>query len=296
MDRRVAVTAVAMPVVAVAHGGGDGAGRSAHSLSGAKRLCRQVGVPLNGSSHSARHANSDSNLTETQVQELQTACTKLAAAYAIERAADNAAFAANQQALEPELSQMIAACPRWHRHDRHHGSGTTGPSGPTGATGATGSAGATAADDSTGPTGATGPSAACEQARSALEAKVRATRASYRQAKTAAATAFDAALTEFDATVQATVGADFLHGHHHHHRMTPSPGSTDRDNRIHGVDRRDGTDGAADVQPAHPLGVPDSRTRRERAARPCGSPHGRAGLSRRRSRRRGPRSSRPCGT
>lgn len=220
-----AVAVVAMPVLAVAHDGGSGGRRSAHSLSGPKRICKKLGVSLNGSSHSARHSNGFSSLTEMQVQELKTACNKLAGAYAIKRSAETAAFNANQQALEPELSRLNAACPRWHRHDRRHGSDRTGATGPTGPTGETGATGSAHASDSTGSTGATSPTVACEQARTAFDAKVRATRASYRQAKTAAATAFDAALTEFQATVTTTLGADFTHGRHHH-RMIPPDGST----------------------------------------------------------------------
>jgi hypothetical protein len=227
-----AVAAVAMPVVALAHQSGGGGRGSAHSLSTPKQICRMVGVPLNGNSHSARHANDSASLTETQVQEMKTACAKLAAAYAVERSAEKAAFTANQQALEPELAQLNSACPRRHDHGHHGhgGTGSTGSTGATGDTGATGSTGATTSSDSgsSGSTGATGPTTACQVARTAFEAKVRATRPAYKQAKTEIRTAFETALTEFNATASATLGPDFAHGHHHHHHheRTPPGGST----------------------------------------------------------------------
>jgi hypothetical protein len=225
-----AVAAVAMPVVALAHQGGGGGRGSAHSLSAPKQICRMVGVPLNGNSHSARHANSSASLTEMQVQEMNTACAKLAAAYAVERSAAKAVFTANQQALEPELAQLNSACPRPHHHHGHHGHGGTGSTGSTGATGdsgATGSTGASASGDSgsSGSTGATGPTTACQQARTAFEAKMTATRPAYRHAETEIRTAFETALTEFNATASATLGPDFSYGHHHHER-TPPGGST----------------------------------------------------------------------
>ncbi len=106
-----AVAAVAMPVVAAAHDGGSGGRRSAHSLSGPKRICWKVGVSLSGNSHSARHSSSIANLTEAQVQELRSACTELATAYGVERSADRAAFIANAQALAPALAQLDTRVP-----------------------------------------------------------------------------------------------------------------------------------------------------------------------------------------
>jgi hypothetical protein len=215
-----AVAAVAMPVAALAHGGGGGR-RSAQSLSAPKRICSKVGVPLDGSSHGGTHANGYGygygygSLTETQVAALKTACEKLAPGYVAEHSADMAALNANQAALEPELAQLNTACPRWHGHDRRHGSGATGSTGATGATG------------STGPVGESPPTVACEEARNAFDAKVKETEPKYRQAENVAATVFDVALTEFEETVKATVGSGFTQGrHHHHHHGTGSTGST----------------------------------------------------------------------
>jgi len=212
-----AAAAVAIPAVALAHdgtGGGGRAGRrSAHSLSSPNRICGKVGVPLNGSSRGL-HANGFGNLTDTQVTELKAACSKLVTAYGKERGADEAA----QQLLEPELSQLNAACPRWHGRDRRHW---------TGATGATGSTGSPGSSGSTGSTGATGPSTACQEARSAFDAKLTAVGATYRQHKKEAATELATALTEFEGTVEATLGPDFRHGHRHHRSgSTGSTGST----------------------------------------------------------------------
>ncbi len=204
-----AVAALAMPVVAIAHDGGGGGRGPSRSLSGAKRICREVGEPLGGASHSGLHDNGYGSLTETQVTELKTACAKLASAYKIEREEDLAAFKANQLALGPELAQLNAACPGRHDH-WHHGRDTSGATGATGSTGSTGSTGATGVVNETVPA----PTIACEEARS----KVKETKATYRQARKAAATKFDPVLTEFEATVKAILGPDPAYGHHHHHR------------------------------------------------------------------------------
>ncbi len=208
-----AIAAVAIPAVAVAHDGGRGGGggrrRSAHSPSGPGRICREVGAPLKGVSQDGLHANGFANLTETQVTELTATCGKLATAYGELHKADEAAA----QLLEPELSQLNAACPRWHGPDRRNWTGATGSTGSTGATGSTGSTGATG---STASTGASGPSSVCEQARSAFDAKLSAVGGTYRQGERQAATNFDTALAEFEATVKAILGPDFEHGHRHH--------------------------------------------------------------------------------
>ena len=202
-----AVAAVAMPVAALAHGDRGGRRRSAHSLSGPKRICRQVGVPLTASSHGDLHANGYGRLTATQIEDLQTACNQLAEAYTTEHNEDTTAFTA----LEPELSQLNAACPRSHGHHGHHGHHGSATTGSTG---------------STGPSGTTGvvaealPSAACEEARNAF----RAADETYRLKRKEAASAFDKALATFDETVTATLGTDVAHGHHH--RRSGSTGST----------------------------------------------------------------------
>src|SRR5271168_1428160 len=124
-----AVAAVVMPVVALAHGSGGGGRRSTRSLTRAERLCGELGVFVNGRSHGdylvgARHTQ----LNETQVQELTSACQKLASAYAIQRTAEGAPLNAEHQALKAALIQLDGVCPAW---PGHHGDG----SGPTGATG-----------------------------------------------------------------------------------------------------------------------------------------------------------------
>jgi hypothetical protein len=212
-----AVAAVAIPAVAAAHNGGGGGRRSAHSLSGPKRICREVGTPLNGSSRGDLHASGYGNgsLTEVQVTALKTACGKLAPAYAAERSADSVAYNANRPALEAERSQLDTACPRWYGHGGRHGDGATGSTGATGATGATGST------SPIGETVSTAPTVACEEARNAFKA----TEEAYRQAKETAATALDAALTEFENTVKATLGSELTRGpHHHHHHGAGSTG------------------------------------------------------------------------
>src|SRR5271168_1930926 len=81
-----AVAAVAMPVVALAHGSGGGGRRSIRSLTRAERLCGELGVFVNGRSHGDRPLSAGrTQLNATQLQELTSACQKLASAYASER-------------------------------------------------------------------------------------------------------------------------------------------------------------------------------------------------------------------
>ncbi len=202
------VAAAAMPVVAAAHDGGGGGRRSAHSLRGPKQICRKVGVSLNGGTHGAQPGSSYSALTETQIQELTTACNKLRAASATERLADSAALETYQQSLEPQLAELASACPRWHGHHGHGGTGSTGATGPTGST------------------GTTGPSTACQEARSALNAKVKANWPAYRQKRDEAETTFAAAVTEFEETVKTLLGPGSFGHRHHHHRMGAPGGPT----------------------------------------------------------------------
>ena len=81
-----AMAAVAMPVVALAHGGGGR--QSARSLRGPERTCGEVGVSLGRGPHGGPYGNGHSSLSEAQVTALQTACNNLASAYATERGAD----------------------------------------------------------------------------------------------------------------------------------------------------------------------------------------------------------------
>jgi hypothetical protein len=214
----VCCAAVAVPVVALAHGGGGGSrhhARASHAraASRARQICRQVGVSLSGRSDGALHGGYPNGLTEAQVQALQAACNKLAAAYTTERSADSTALMTRQQAIEAARTQLRSVCPRRrHRrhHRRHHGIGPTGPTGPTGPI----------YSIPTGPTGPIGSSHACKEARKTYEAAVGAADSAYLQATGEAAKTFNAALTEFEATAQTILGSGALH--HRHHRGGPT--------------------------------------------------------------------------
>src|SRR5271167_1501476 len=136
-----AVAAVATPVVALAHSGRGGDHRSGPKPSGPEQTCKEVGVSLNGHARGGLHAYGLGGLSAEQVKALETACNKLASAYATERSADSAAFKTEQQALETALTQLNKVCPRSHRHHRHHQRGLAArhhrsdPTGPTGLTG-----------------------------------------------------------------------------------------------------------------------------------------------------------------
>ena len=206
-----AVGAVAIPVVALAHGGGRRGGpRSARSASRARQLCREVGVSLGGRvGHPGRGAGY--GLSEAQVQALQTDCNTLASAYTTERSALSAAAATRRQAVQAASSQLLSVCPlpRWRhrRHRHHHG---FGPTGPTGATGPTG------------PIYVITP--ACKEARKTYDAAVRAAEEAFWQARAQAAQQFDTALSEFDTAVQSLLGPGS--GHHHHGTGLTGPTGT----------------------------------------------------------------------
>ena len=197
-----AVAAVAMPVVALAHGGGGPQRRFGHPQSGPKQVCRKVGVSLSGSAHSGLPGDGHGSLTEPQVQALQAACDKLAPAYATELSTDGVALSSLHQAIEAALAHLTGVCPLSGRHGGHHEAGPTGPTGATGATGSTGS------------TGAMG-STACMEARKASSAAVTAAEQSFRQTTNEARKTFAPALKEFEVTVDATLGSGLRHPHHH---------------------------------------------------------------------------------
>jgi hypothetical protein len=244
--------AVALPVVALAHDGGGGGGghRFTRSPAGAKQACRKVGVFLDGAAHGAHSGlprTAGSSLTETQAQELQAACNKLAGAYAVERTADHGARMTEHQALAAAIAQLNSVCPlRLHGHHEGDLSGPTGPTGPTGPSGPTGSS------------GATGLTSACVQARQTFAAALGAALSTFRQADDEARKAFQAALDEFEVTLNATLGSDFGHHHHHGHHHgrlggtgasgpTGSTGST-------GATGSTGSTGPGGVEPGHEHG------------------------------------------
>lgn len=143
-----ALGVAAIPVVAAASGGHHTRyGRESQgNLQSAQRLCRAIGVPLTGQGV-ADPGNGYGDLSEEQIEELETACKKL------RRAIDG---------FETEVEEAFANGERGygrhhrrHHHHHHHGEGSTGPTGPTGSTGPTGPTGPTG---STGPTSSTGTS------------------------------------------------------------------------------------------------------------------------------------------
>ena len=213
-----------LPVVALAHGSGGDARRGSRAASGAQRTCGAVGVSLDGRSHGRHHHLRTSSLSATQIQALQTACNTLASAYATQRSADNAASEEMQKATEAALTQLNGVCPAPpYGHHRHR---WFGPAGATGSTGASGPSGPTGPTGSSGPTGATGPSTACTEALETYRAAVAAAWGADRRARDQAAGTFDAALTEFEATVTGILGPESTHHHHHHHRPTGPTGTT----------------------------------------------------------------------
>ena len=209
-----AVGAVAIPVVALAHGGGGRRGpHSARSASRARQLCREVGVPLGGRVGRPRRG-AGYGLSEAQVQALQGACNTLASAYTTERGALSAAATTRRQAVEAARSQLLSVCPlpRWrHRWHRHHHRGFGPPTGPTGATGPTG------------PISVITP--ACKEAWKAYDAATRAADKSFRQTAVEAAQKFETALSEFDAAVQSVLGSSSW-WHRHGAGPTGPTGST----------------------------------------------------------------------
>jgi hypothetical protein len=209
-----AVGVVAIPVVALAHGGGGRGGRggprSARSASRARQLCREVGVPLDGrTGHAGRGAGY--GLSEAQIQALQSACNTLAAAYTTERSVLDTAATTRRQAVEAAHAQLLSVCPvpRRHRRRHHHHRGFP-PTGPTGASGPTGPSG------TTGPTGPiyviTPP---CKEARKTYRAAILAADKVFWQASEEAAQTLDAALAAFEATAQSTLGSGSWQRHHH---------------------------------------------------------------------------------
>lgn len=87
----------------------------------AQGVCGQVGVPVNGhvrSFHWYRNGAPDSlsALTETQSKELTAACEKLAAAYAVKRKANEAAFKTLWEALKADRTKLDEACPAVTEH------------------------------------------------------------------------------------------------------------------------------------------------------------------------------------
>jgi hypothetical protein len=215
------VGAVAIPVVALAHGGGGRRGpHDARSASRSRQLCREVGVPLSGrTGHAGRGAGY--GLSEAQIQALQSACNTLASAYTTERSALDAAATTRLQAVEAARTQLLGVCPvpRRHRRGRHHHRGF--PTGPTGASGPTGPSGAT---------GPTGPiyviTPACKEARKTYRAAIWAADKAFRQASEEAAQTLDTALAAFEATAQSVLGSGSWQRHHHGSGPTGPTGVT----------------------------------------------------------------------
>jgi hypothetical protein len=173
-----AAAATVLPA-ALAHSGGsrgDGSG-----VSRAQQICNEVGVPLGGQSIYGRlsHAGGKT-LSGAQVQALQAACKKLASAFGVERGAEEAATKTLQQAIEAANARLKSACPRRHRRHRHyHHAG--GPAGPIYRI------------------------PGCKEARKAYEAAVRAAEEAFQHAREEATQGLEAALEEFDATVQSVL-------------------------------------------------------------------------------------------
>jgi hypothetical protein len=231
----VAVAAISVPVVALAHGGGASRRKYALAASHARQICRQAGVSLSGQS-SDHHGRGHGGLSEAQVQALQTACDKLAAVYTTQRAADSAAFKTWRETVEAARAQLNSVCPpprRRHHHHRHHGTGATGPTGPSGITG---------------PTGPTGSSAACREALKVYATAVKAASKIYRQAISTATSTLDTALEEFDTTVETVLGS----GSMHHHRGTFPTGPTGPSGYEHGHRHHYGPEGP--TTPTGPTG------------------------------------------
>ena len=202
--------AIALPVVASAQGGGNGnADGSVRSARATKRICQAVGVSLDGRAYIHR-GPAYGELTEAQVQVLQSACKALAAAYVEQRTADSGALTAEQEAITAARVKLEAVCPLPGRHHRHHhmfrADGSTGPTGATGATG---------------PAGATGPTTECVEAEEAFWGAVKAARKTYREVTAPSRAKFGVALAEFERAVEPIVGSGF--GHHHHHRWRTGP-------------------------------------------------------------------------
>jgi hypothetical protein len=215
----LALTAVTVPVVALAHGGGPG-GRH-HSKANeasvgnqARHICRGVGTsmtgpmgPIKGSfgrgdrAHFARHRMFSGDfgghgfggpeLTETQTKELQAACAKLGAAFETKQKADAAAFEAARAAIMAARQKLEAACPRSEFGEGEHGSRLRLHGLRTHAHAAV-----------TGPTGPTGPKMGCEQAFAAFQAAKTAAKQALVAALTKASEAFGKALSEFETTVE----------------------------------------------------------------------------------------------
>lgn len=202
----LALTAVTVPVVALAHGGGHhkrgnhGVSNVARLSAHARNICRRAGMSMTSSGSFGHHGFRGSHgveLTATQTKELEAACTKLGAAFQTERSADEAAFTAEREALKAAKEKLLAACPtaqgRGHfrrfenrlrkdraRADRLRFAAVTGP---------------------TGPTGPTATATACEAAFTAYHTAVKAAKETFFQKVKAARETFGKALEEFDATV-----------------------------------------------------------------------------------------------
>jgi hypothetical protein len=154
-----AVAAVAVPVVALAHGGRDHPPRDLTRISAhrAEQICARVGVALGfsgrasdwrGRNHFRRDHFDGGRLSETQVQELQAACNKLAAALGefdtTVQGIVGSGFAHHPPVGSGPTGATGPTGPfGGHHHPPKCGGGPTGPTGPTGATGPTGPTGAT---------------------------------------------------------------------------------------------------------------------------------------------------------
>ncbi len=199
----LAVTAlVAVPMVALAHGG-SGSDRSSSSATASisqlggfgfgsiardQQLCRTASS-LQGSTAAAsrfhgfpgfpgfgspRRRGPGSQLTPTQIQQIQTACAALKTAELAYLSAERSALTTYVSTVRQARRAVFAACvPQ----------GSTGPAGTTG------------------PTGPSAPSPACKAALHTYRVTVHAAKHTYGQAIRAARQALDAALQAFAAAI-----------------------------------------------------------------------------------------------
>jgi hypothetical protein len=186
-----AAAAMAIPTVAIARDGGVLARSQSARFTGPgdPQICPKIGsLVLDARSRFDRRAGD--GLGEAQLQALQAACNKLAAAFEAERNADVAAGAAYQAAIAAARGQLSRACPQ--------------PSGPRRFDYATDR------DFTIEPADSTGPiykiPTPCEEARKAYDEAVDAADDALQQAREEAAQEFQTALEEFEATVQSVLG------------------------------------------------------------------------------------------
>lgn len=182
-----ALAATAVPSVALAHGGGGRYGYRVRLQNRAQRLCVEAGVPLNGQKRG--EGRGPSGLSEAQVKELKTACEKLAAAYAAQRKADEAASKTFGEARTSDRTKLNGACPAL---TEHHERGAGEP---------------------------IELSAACKEALKSYGTAVREAEKACRKALDEAGKTFATALSEFETAVKPVLTAleTAAREHRHHH-------------------------------------------------------------------------------